>query len=141
MKYPDSIVFAKHQDAIVSTRSIQNFRDFLNQRKRWTAKSSKYKDLQSIYTSYLVLFTNLLLLLLFFSTVFFNNYFHLFIIFYGLKFIVDIWFLYPILKFFKRLDLIKWIFPFELFYAFYIVLIVVLSFTGSFEWKGRKYKK
>ena len=57
------------------------------------------------------------------------------------KFIADLFLLYPVLRFFKRKDLIKWIFPFELFYSFYIVLIVVLSFTKSFEWKGRTHKK
>jgi hypothetical protein len=61
--------------------------------------------------------------------------------FYALKFAVDFLLLLPVLSFFKRKDLLKWIFPFELFYAFYIVLIVVLSFTKSFEWKGRIHKK
>ena len=46
-----------------------------------------------------------------------------------------------VLDFFNRKDLIKWIFPFGLVYSFYIVLIVLLSFTRSFEWKGRIQKR
>ena len=61
--------------------------------------------------------------------------------FYVLKYIVDLFLLYPVLIFFQRKDLIKWIFAFELFYSFYINLIVVLSFVRKFEWKERIYDK
>jgi cellulose synthase/poly-beta-1,6-N-acetylglucosamine synthase-like glycosyltransferase len=140
-KYPNSIAFAKEKSAIVITDAVQTFSGFINQRKRWTAKSSGYKDNASIYTSFLVLFTNLAFVFLF-AIPFWNiEYFNLFILFYGVKFLVDLILLFPILKFFNRIDLVKWIFPFEIFYSFYIVLIVVLSFTKSFEWKGRVHSK
>jgi len=114
---------------------------FINQRKRWTAKTSGYKDFTSIYASFLVLFTNLSLVLLFVGYLYSDAYFQLFLLFYALKFVIDFLLLFPVLSFFKRKDLIKWILPFELFYAIYIVLIVILSFTKSFEWKGRIHKK
>ena len=140
-KYPNSIAFAKEQSAIVITDAVQTVSGFINQRKRWTAKSSGYKDNASIYTSFLVLFTNLAFVFLF-AIPFWNiEYFNLFILFYGVKFLVDLILLFPILKFFNRTDLVKWILPFEIFYSFYIVLIVVLSFTKSFEWKGRVHSK
>ena len=140
-KYPNSIAFAKEQSAIVITYAVQTVSGFINQRKRWTAKSSGYKDNASIYTSFLVLFTNLAFVFLF-AMLFWNiEYFNLFILFYGVKFLVDLILLFPILKFFNQTDLAKWIFPFEIFYSFYIVLIVVLSFTKSFEWKGRTHSK
>ena len=140
-KYPKAIAFAKDEDALVTTEGVQNIAGFINQRKRWAAKSSSYKDLASIYTSFLVLFTNLigvfLIGLLFFDT----DYLNYFIYYFGIKFLVDLSLLLPVLSFFKRKDLIKWIFPFELVYSFYIVLIVILSFTNSFEWKGRVHTK
>ena len=140
-KYPNSIAFAKEKSAIVMTDAVQTFSGFINQRKRWTAKSSGYKDNASIYTSFLVLFTNLAFVFLFAMHFWNIEYFNLFILFYGVKFLVDLILLFPILKFFNRTDLVKWIFPFEIFYSFYIVLIVVLSFTKSFEWKGRVHSK
>ena len=140
-KYPKAIAFAKNEDAIVITEGVQTINGFINQRKRWTAKSSSYKDFASIYVSYLVLFVNLAIVFLFAMQFFSQQYFELFILFYIAKFIADLFLLYPVLRFFKRTDLIRWIFPFELFYSFYIVLIVVLSFTKSFEWKGRTHKK
>jgi hypothetical protein len=57
------------------------------------------------------------------------------------KYIADYLFLLPVLKFFRKRNLAFWILPFEIFYCFYIVLIVILSFTNSFEWKGRIHKK
>ena len=140
-KYPNSIAFAKEQSAIVITDAVQTVSGFINQRKRWTAKSSGYKDNASIYTSFLVLFTNLAFVFLFAMHFWNIKYFNLFILFYGVKFLIDLILLFPILKFFNRTDLIKWILPFEIFYSFYIVLIVVLSFTKSFEWKGRVHSK
>jgi len=140
-KYPKTIAFAKDENAIVITEGAQSLKAFINQRKRWTAKSSSYKDFASIYVSYLVLFVNLAIVFLFAMQFFSQQYFELFILFYIAKFIADLFLLYPVLRFFKRTDLIRWIFPFELFYSFYIVLIVVLSFTKSFEWKGRTHKK
>ncbi len=140
-KYSDSIVFAKKEDAIVTTSSEKNFSGFINQRKRWAAKSSEYKDIASIYASYLVFFTNLSFVFLIAMLFYDNSFFSFFALFFAIKFIVDFALLFPILKFFKREDLIKWILPFELFYSFYIILIIILSLTKKFEWKGRTHSK
>ena len=140
-KYSNAIAFAKQENAIVTTDAVQTLNGFINQRKRWTAKSSGYKDFASIYASFLVLFTNLALVFLFVMNFVSIQYFELFLLFYALKFLVDLLLLTPVLKFFKRTDLIKWILPFEIFYSFYIVLIVILSFTKKFEWKGRTHSK
>ena len=140
-KYKHAIVFAKDEKAIVLTSAVQSTKGFINQRKRWTAKTSGYKDFASLYASFLVLFTNLSLVFLFVGYLYLDVYFQLFLFFYALKFMVDFLLLHQVLSFFKRKDLLKWILPFELFYAFYIVLIVILSFTKSFEWKGIIHKK
>ena len=140
-KYKKSIVFACNEDAIVTTESAQSFYNFINQRKRWVAKSSAYKDFDSIYTSYIVLFTNLSLVILFSLIFIESSVFLFFVIFYIIKFVVDLCLLYPVLKFLNRKDLIKWIFPFEFFYSFYIILIIIISFSTDFEWKGRVYNK
>ena len=64
-KYNGAIAFAKDENAIVLTDVVRSAKGFINQRKRWTAKTSGYKDFASIYVSFLVLFTNLSLVLLF----------------------------------------------------------------------------
>ncbi len=140
-KYPKSIVFAKDKDVIVSTSSEKNLSNYINQRKRWASKSSEYKDFSSIYVSYLVFLTNLCFVLLIFMVMFDISFFKFLCYFYFIKYIVDLVLLYPILKFLKREDLTKWIFPFEFFYSFYIILIIVLSNTQNFVWKGRVHIK
>ena len=140
-KYPKSIAFAKNEEAIVTTEGVQTIKGFINQRKRWTAKSSGYKDWASIYTSFLVLVTNLIGVLLIGLLLFDVSYLSYFIYYFGMKFLADLYLLLPVLSFFKRKDLVKWILPFEFIYSFYIVLIVILSFTNTFEWKGRIHKK
>ena len=140
-KYNNSIVFAKDKDAIVTTDSIQNFSSFINQRNRWVSKSSNYKDVQTIYVSFLILFMNLMFIFLFMSMFINKQNYVFFLAFYFLKYLVDFFLLYPVLIFFDRKDLIKWIFPFEFFYSFYIILIVVVSFFKKFEWKDRMYNR
>tara|TARA_B100001750_G_C15003391_1_gene348547 strand:- start:265 stop:558 length:294 start_codon:yes stop_codon:yes gene_type:complete len=97
--------------------------------------------MSSIYTSYIVFLTNLSLIVLLFLSFFNLSIIKYFLGFYITKYIVDLFLLLPVVKFFKRKDLIKLILPFELFYSFYIVLVALLSFTTSFEWKGRIHKK
>ncbi|MAW31410.1 MAG: hypothetical protein CMD15_05955 [Flavobacteriales bacterium] len=135
-----SIVFAKDNNAIVTTDGQPTLNSFVNQRKRWASKSTLYKDFATNYVSYLIFLTNLtfvfLSILSFFSWLFFMN----FLLFFGIKFIVDFLLIFPALKFFKRIDLAKFILPFELLYSYYIVIIVCLSFYNPFEWKGRVYR-
>lgn len=140
-KYNNSIAFAKDKSAIVTTNGVQTLKGFVNQRKRWASKSSGYKDPATIYASFLVFFTNLAFVLLFFMCFIDVALVQLFLGFYSVKFFADLYLLVPALKFFDRIDLVKWILPFEFFYSFYIVLIVALSFRTSFEWKGRIHKK
>ena len=140
-RYPKGIAFAKNNNAVVNTPATQSLRKFINQRKRWTAKSTSYKDFSSIYTAYVVFLSNLCFICLLFLAFFDSSIIKYLIGFYIVKYIVDLFLLVPVIKFFKRKDLIKSILPFELIYSFYIVLVVTLSFTTSFEWKGRIHKK
>jgi len=140
-KYNNGIAFAKNENAIVTTEGVQTIKGFINQRKRWTAKSSGYKDWASIYTSFLVLFTNVIGVILLGLSLFDFTYLNYFLYYFALKFLADLYLLLPVLSFFNRKDLAKWILPFEFFYSCYIVLIVVLSFTNTFEWKGRIHEK
>ena len=79
-KYKDAIAFAKDENATVLTDAVQTAKGFINQRKRWTAKTSGYKDFASIYSSFLVLFTNLSLVFLFVGYLYSDTYFHLFLL-------------------------------------------------------------
>ena len=138
---PQGILFAKQNPAIVETKGVENLREFINQRKRWTAKSIHYKDFDALYTSFLIFFTNLLGVILVILSIIDINFLFYTVVYFLIKFIIDLLFLIPVIKFFKRQELIRWILPFQIIYALYVVLIVVLSFTNNFEWKGRKHTR
>tara|TARA_B100001142_G_scaffold328081_1_gene387303 strand:+ start:1099 stop:2214 length:1116 start_codon:yes stop_codon:yes gene_type:complete len=140
-KYPNGIVFAKQKNAIVETKSQEDITSLLNQRKRWASKSRFYKDSDIVSISILVFVINSSISILFLLSFLNIKWFILFSIFFLFKYLVDYIFLTPILKFFSKKNLVGWILPFEIFYCFYIVLIAILSFNSSFEWKGRFYTK
>ena len=140
-KYANGIAFAKQKEAIVKTSSQPNISAFINQRKRWAAKSGSYKDWDTIVISILVFLMNISITTLFVLSLFNMQWLEVFLTLFLVKYITDYLFLLPVLKFFRKRNLAFWILPFEIFYCFYIVLIVILSFTNSFEWKGRIHKK
>lgn len=139
--YPKSIVFLKKYEAIVFTKAATSVKSFINQRIRWASKSFSYKDLNIIVTSLLVFIVNLVLVSLLILSLYNYMFMYVFLLVFLIKYLVDILFLIPVLKFFKRLDLIKWIFPLQIAYSFYITLIVIISNFIPFNWKGRLQKK
>ena len=138
-KYPKGIYFAKNQKAIVTTKPKESLASFINQRKRWAGKSVFYRDFDSILVSILILFINLIILSLFIISIFFPLYLTLLVCLILYKSFFDIILLYPVLSFFKRKDLLKFIFPFQFIYPIYIVLVSLFSLNNSFEWKKRTY--
>ena len=151
VKYPSGIRFVKDREAIVKTDAQPNLKSFINQRKRWTAKSSSYTDWDTISVSILVLLINVSIVVLSVLSIlsaitphesvilFSTKFLLLFVLFF--KYISDYNFLIPVLKFFRRRDLAIWILPFEIIYSFYIFFIVIYSFSTKFEWKGRNFRK
>ena len=139
--YPGSIVFLRKYKAIVFTKPLLRFKQFLNQRIRWASKSTNYKDFDAIVVSLLVLFVNISLLLLLVFSCFDETCLNVFIVLFFVKLMIDFLFFLPVLNFFKKQGLIKWVLPVQILYPFYITLIVLTSNLFSFSWKGRVKNK
>ena len=140
-KFPGTIHFIKSYEALVFSQPQKNLNDFVNQRKRWAAKSKSYQDSFAKYIAISVFLFSLSLL----SALIFTVYNPILLIcsgiFFAAKFVVDFPLLYLITKFIKRKRLLLF-FPFiELFYPIYVVFIAILGNFGSFEWKGRRIKQ
>jgi len=129
----------KNFDAIVYTDAPKNFKDFLNQRIRWSSKTVNHAnntikvELILHYLFYLLLFTNLFVL------PFFKPYF----LFLGtgmlfLKILIDILLFHNLLIFFKQKKLINYLYFIELIHLVYIPILGVLSLLRNYSWKGRK---
>lgn len=138
-QYPDKIAFLKSHDCIVKTSPPKTFIDFFHQRVRWASKNKHYSDKDIISTGIIVFSINLLTFLSF-TLLFVNLRFvviYLFLI--TAKSIVDFRFLLKITTFFNKRYLLAY-FPFiQILYAFYVVIIGLLSFFVKYHWKGRKY--
>ena len=135
-----SIRFMKSFEATVFTQPKQNINDFINQRKRWTKKSIFYTDKDTIFLGLLVLLMHLNVVVLLFNSFLYSEFWPLIFIFTS-KFIIDLFFLCEILKFFKKKYLIKYLFFVEILYCFYIPYIMIISLFTKFEWKGRSLSK
>jgi len=141
IKKTGTICFLKSEDAVVTTKSARNLKEFVNQRVRWASKSSSYKDSFAIFTTLVVgLFSISILILLGFSAI--NKWFSaIFTAVFVLKLLLDFPLMYSISAFLRRKKLLWYYLPMQLIYPFYVLIVAVLSVFMKFEWKGRKRKR
>lgn len=138
-KYGSSAVgFALFEEAIVSTEAVRAPKEFFSQRFRWVSKSKSYSHPAVIVPAVIVFLFNFALLLLFLAAFLYPFLFAVWGMFSLLKFMID----YPLLRsatdFMQQHYLIRFAFPFEFIYPFYIVLIALAGNILAVKWKGRK---
>ena len=136
--FPGEIVFLKNYDAVTETLPPQNFIDFVNQRIRWTSKSSRHADTNIVLTLSLNYFYYLCLFIGFIISFYHLNILYIISISFLIKIILDGIFFSNILNFFKRKKLLKSLVSIEILHLFYINILGILSLIGKYTWKGRK---
>jgi cellulose synthase/poly-beta-1,6-N-acetylglucosamine synthase-like glycosyltransferase len=136
-QYPGRIGFLKEREAIVYTHAKHTLGSFLKQRRRWASKSVKYKDKRIVALAVSIWLFNVSLLvnaaLGFYDVLFFK----LFLLQFGLKYVFEIAFLYPITAFFKRRSLILLLILLIPVHIIYFVYIGLMGNSRPYEWKGR----
>ena len=149
-RYPERVLFLKSTDAIVQTAPVKTISAFFNQRIRWASKADKYEDKRIFLVLILVYLINVFLLVLPIISVFKNyplSIIHyqlslgaLCVILLILKTSVELFFLFPVSKFFGKHQLL---FLFPLMQPFHIIYTVIAGWLGKFgtyQWKERKVK-
>lgn len=134
-----SIGFLYNRDSIVATQSVNSWKELFMQRVRWAAKSTGYSSLFGKGIALLVFFTNLswvIIFLLWLLQCFNQNFFMLFI---GIKFLIDLILIMQTSKYFQSKT--NWILLGSLFYPFFSTSVALYSLFGSYNWKGRRFKK
>ncbi len=130
------IEFLKSQDSIVSTFALSSFKDFLNQRARWTSKSKGYSDIFTLYIAWLVLLANISFVILFFYM--FSVFTYITWIPLSLKILSDYILINSGKEFFGfKLNLLEYIL-FSFIYPFSILIIIFYSLFINIKWKERK---
>ncbi|KQR72386.1 glycosyltransferase [Pedobacter sp. Leaf176] len=136
-KYPDKIGFLKNREAIVYTHAKENLASFIQQRKRWASKSTRYKNKAIIVLGVFVWVFNLSILANFIAGLFLPGF--LIITFYQLSFkmILESLFLWNITGFAKRRSLMILIPVLNVLHILYIIYIGIAGNSGKYDWKGR----
>ncbi len=138
--YPEKTLFLKSKDIIVKTRPAETIKEFLNQRIRWASKAGSYTDKKITMVLLLVYLLNAWIFILGILSFFYLQSFYLFLILIVIKTIVELFFLYPVAKFFGKGKLLWWFIPAQPFHIIYTLIAGWLGKFGSYRWKGRKVK-
>lgn len=140
-KYPNSIGFLKSKPAIVYTEAKRTLDEFIQQRKRWASKSTRYKSKAVLFLGVSVWLFNLTILLNAIIALFFPWIVLPFLLFQLVaKLLVEFVFLNKIMAFFERKQLLWWLPLFNALHIIYIVYIGIAGNSGKYNWKGRRVK-
>ncbi|MBU0487308.1 MAG: glycosyltransferase [Bacteroidetes bacterium] len=141
-KYKNRLIFLKSTDAIVKTAGASSFREFFRQRTRWASKTRFYASFFPIATALVVFLMSAAVLFSIFAAFVDDEYVLLMVYLFGLKFVLDGYFLMKVVSFFEQKKLMI---PYPLFaiiYPLYIIISAPVSvFFGAPQWKGRNQVK
>jgi cellulose synthase/poly-beta-1,6-N-acetylglucosamine synthase-like glycosyltransferase len=139
-RYPGKIGFLKKTDAVVYTHAKHTLGEFMQQRRRWASKSTKYKDKKVVAFGICIWLFNVSLLVnaaLGFYDIYF---FKLFLVQFLLKYLFEIIYLLPIATFFKRAYLVSLLILLIPLHIVYFVVIGLMGNNHKYLWKGRVVK-
>ena len=135
--YPDGIGFCKARGAIVYTHAKSSLSEFIQQRKRWASKSTKYKNKAVVFIGVLVWVFNLLIVLMSILAFFNPFYWYLCLGIISIKFVAELFFQIVLCRFANRVKLL-WLLPLlTITHIFYMLYIGIAGNSGKYNWKGR----
>jgi len=139
-RYPGRIGFLKEREAIVYTHAKPTLAEFLQQRRRWASKSTKYKDKSVVALAVGIWLFNLSMLVNACLSFYSISFFQLFGLQLLLKYLFEVAFLLPITTFFKRSGLIGLLVILSPIHIMYFVYVGLIGNTSKYQWKGRVVK-
>lgn len=139
-RYPGKIGFLKNRDAIVYTQAKPTLRDFIQQRKRWASKSTRYKNKSIIVLGALIWLFNVSIVLNLIMGIFNPVLLGTAGLQLIVKLAVEFIFLIGVTRFAKRSELL-WLVPLlSIVHIIYIIFIAIAGNSGKYSWKGRMVK-
>jgi cellulose synthase/poly-beta-1,6-N-acetylglucosamine synthase-like glycosyltransferase len=139
-RFPGKIGFLNLRDAIVYTHAKHNLSSFLQQRRRWASKSTKYKDKKVIAMAVFMWMYNMTMLANAFMGLFDVAFFKIFLVQFALKCLIEGIYLYLISSFFKRRELLFLLPIVAPLHMIYLLYLGVMGTTRKYHWKGRMVK-
>ncbi|GLB47901.1 glycosyltransferase family 2 protein [Neptunitalea lumnitzerae] len=140
-KYPEGVHYLKSEKAIVTTIPQPTFKKLLHQRKRWAAKASVYKNPWSQLVAVIVLLMNLSLPVFTVLSMLGVFGFKWLLLGFAVKFNLDFFLIYTTAGFFKQQQLLRTYYLAAFIYPGFCCYVALSSFFGSYNWKGKTFKK
>ena len=131
----DSVKFLLDNEAIVKTSTMPNLKAFFRQRTRWTSKTKAYTNWKIIATALIVLLFNLSIVFFFAAGFFMKVFWVFFVLYVIMKTLIDFPILRRITHFMKQQKLLRWMFPLEFIYPFYVVFTAFSGLFANVKWK------
>lgn len=139
-KYPEGIGFCKAEPAIVYTYAKKTLSEFLQQRKRWASKSTRYKNKWIVALGVSIWLFNLFIILNLGLGFIYPAYWILAFSSLLLKLLSEASFLVSLTSFIRRKELLKYLPLLTTVHILYMVYIGVAGNSGKYNWKGRSVK-
>ncbi len=137
-RHPDNVFYLKNPGAIVTTEPAKSWKEFLNQRIRWSSKAVHYDDKRIYRVLLLVYALNVSFLVVAIASFWKLNFFLFFLLSLTAKVLIEFPFVNNIAMFFGQQRLMKYFPLMQPFHILYTIVAGWLGKFGSYEWKGRK---
>jgi hypothetical protein len=125
---------------MVYTFAKPNMSEFIQQRKRWASKSTRYKNKSIIVLGVFVWLFNLSILANGVAGLFIGLFFKVALVQLLIKIVFEFLFLWDVTRFAKRRELLALMPALSLMHIIYIIFIGVAGNSGKYNWKGRMVK-
>lgn len=139
--YGNEVHFIKSESALVRTQPKETWKALIEQRKRWASKSTAYKNGFAKAVGILVLLANFSLIVGLVLGITGSIPWTYLGILFVMKINVDFLLIYNTASLWEQQEAMKSFVTSSFLYPFFIVWVALLSFNGSYEWKGRSFKK
>ena len=136
-KFANNIGFVKNSEAIVYTHAKSTLKEFIQQRKRWSSKSTRYKNKSIIVLGILIWLFNFSILVNIGMGFLSDLYLKAAFIQLLIKMAVEFLFLYGVTSFVSRRKLLLLVPALSILHIIYIIYIGIAGNSGKYKWKGR----
>jgi glycosyltransferase involved in cell wall biosynthesis len=137
-QFPQAIAYNKDPEAIMQTPVQPDAASFLNQRIRWSSKNDSYTDKRLTAILGVVYFLNVMLLISTIVALFKDNLWQYIAVLFILKILIELWFLFPVARFYSKGWELLYFVILQPFHVIYIVAAGFLGKFGTYKWKGRR---
>ena len=139
---PDNVWFLKSKDAIATTFPVDSWKELINQRVRWAAKTGNFKSIRVKLIGLFVLVVNLSILFVFLGAIFQQISYTKPLLLFAFKLVIDLLLFAPTINFFKQeKSFMQSYLLSSLIYPFFSTWVIYKSIFSNYQWKNRTFKK